>query len=79
MSWAANQPTPVETHLKLRSWGRYDLAMKRDIRAALLLLSEVPISQGQAEAGAKTLSFGWSPTLRTASFSHIQNDWEEIQ
>lgn len=27
----------------------------------------------------KTLSFSWSPTLRTASFSHIQNDWEEIQ
>lgn len=28
---------------------------------------------------SQTLSCSWSPTLRTASFSHIQNDWEEIQ
>lgn len=53
MSWAANQPTPMETRPRLYSWGRYDLDMKRVICAALLLLSEVPITRGQAEAGAK--------------------------
>lgn len=53
MSWAANQPTPMETHPKLYSRGRYDLVLKRVICAALLLLSEEPITQGQAEAGAK--------------------------
>lgn len=53
MSWAANQPTPVETHPKLHSWGRCDWDMKQVVCAAPLLLSEVPITQGQAEARGK--------------------------
>lgn len=52
-SGAANQPTPMETHPKLYPWSQYNFDMKQVICAALLLLSEVPVTQGQAEAGAK--------------------------
>lgn len=53
MSWAANQPTRMENHPKLRAWGQYDWDMKQVVCAALPLLSEVPITQGQAQAGGK--------------------------
>lgn len=44
---------PMETHPKLYSWSQYNLDIKQVICTVLLLLSEVPVTQGQAEAGAK--------------------------